>query len=232
MHHREESQLTADGINASLTDVLRLYGGASMGTRAFLRGRVLLSDLEFIESQTPAAGRIIDLGCGHGLFSNLLAMRSGRRHVTGIDLDCKKIEIAQQTVGARGNIEFRCGDMLELGLSGCDAVTIVDVMYLLPPEKQIAIIEKCSQVLVPGGLLVWKAQETRPRWKYGLTYAQELVTTSIGLTQGKHAAKLYFLERQEALEALGSAGFKARAIGMTSWRPYTDVLYLAEKIAD
>ncbi|MHB1325921.1 MAG: hypothetical protein ACYDGS_09615 [Thermoleophilia bacterium] len=45
----------------------------------------------------------------------------------------------------------------------------------------------CWRKLKPGGLLVWKAQEWRPRWKYAWTYLEELITTSAGITGGAAA---------------------------------------------
>jgi 2-polyprenyl-6-hydroxyphenyl methylase/3-demethylubiquinone-9 3-methyltransferase len=207
-------------------DALSLYRDAPFHTRAFLRGRVLLSDLDLVESHVPRGGEVLDLGCGHGLFANLMALRSPGRQVTGIDLSAARIEQARATVGQRPNIRFVCGDMLEAELPICDVVTIVDVMYLLPARQQQEVLDACRKQLKPGGLLVWKAQERKPRWKYAWTYLQELLTTSAGITEGKRA-RLCFLSREEALSALRQAGFDPRAVDMPSWRPYSDVLYLA-----
>lgn len=211
-----------------LKDVLALYQHAPRGIRAFLRGRVLLSDMEFIERQVPTRGRIIDLGCGHGLFANLLALRAPGREVIGIDLDAAKISVADSTTAGRGNIRFRRGDATDRSLPACDAITIVDVLYLLPAPAQREILAGCARLLKPGGLLVWKAQERRPRWKYAWTYLQELVTTSAGFTKGKKG-RFHFMDREEALAAIRAAGLAGRAVPMRTRRPYTDILYLGEK---
>ncbi len=208
------------------TEALKLYRAAPLATRAFLRTRVLLSDLDFVERHVPDAGDILDLGCGHGLFANMMALDSRHRHVTGIDLSCEKIGHAQATVGKRDGIRFLCGDILTADLSPCDVITIVDVMYLLPRQEQEEILNICRQKLKPGGLLVWKAQETSPRWKYAWTHFQELLATSIGVTQGKRE-RLCFLSRRQALEALEGAGFAPSVVEMPTRRPYTDILYLA-----
>lgn len=208
--------------------VLSLYRRAPLSTRVFLRGRTFLSDLCFVEKHVPTAGEIVDLGCGHGLFSNLLALGHPQRHVTGIDLDPAKIDIARETVGTRTNVTFLCGDITQLDLPRCQAISIIDVMYLLPPGAQRAVLQACASILSPGGTLVWKAQEKRPRWKYVWTYGQELLATSIGLTQGRRG-KLHFLAREEAEAALASAGFEPTTVEMRSWRPYSDILYLARR---
>lgn len=208
-----------------MNDTLKLYAGAPASVRAFLRGRVLLSDLESIESHVPETGKIVDLGCGHGLFANLMALRSPRRRVTGIDLVPGKIEVARETIGSRGNIDFICADIFETDIPECDTITIVDVLYLLPRSHQLRILQECRQKLKDGGLLVWKAQERKPRWKFAWTWLQEMIATSTGVTRGRRG-DLTFLSREDAIGALEQAGFKTRVVELASRRPYSDILYL------
>ncbi|MEK6537293.1 MAG: class I SAM-dependent methyltransferase [Actinomycetota bacterium] len=208
-----------------MNDVLRLYETASPLTRLFLRGRVLMSDLEFIEKQVPASGTIVDLGCGHGLFTNLLALRSAGRQVTGIDFSPEKIDLARKTAAGRVNIHFITADIADIYIPECDAITIVDFLYLLPGDAQRRVLAGCRRKLKPGGLLVWKAQERRPRWKYAWTYLEELITTFAGITRGRRG-QLTFMNREEAIDSLEAAGFKAGMVEMKSWRPYPDILYL------
>jgi hypothetical protein len=56
---------------------------------------------------------------------------------------------------------------------------------------------------------------------------QEWLMTHLGPTQG-HG--LYFLDTDESLAALRDAGFIAVALPLRSWRPYTDVLFIAHKL--
>lgn len=207
-----------------MNDVLRLYETASPLTRLFLKGRVLMSDLEFIEKQVPATGTIVDLGCGGGLFTNLMALRSPARRVIGVDFSPARIELARATVGNRPNIEFILGSVADIDAE-CDAITIVDVLYLVSREEQYRILRECRRRLREGGALIWKAQERRPRWKFAWTYLQELITTATGLTSCRRGG-LSFMSREESLAALRAAGFIPDLVEMKSWRPYTDILYL------
>lgn len=207
---------------------LALYREEPLAVRAFLRGRRLLSRLEFIERHVPHTGHIIDLGCGHGLFSNLLAESSDHRRVTGIDLDVRKIEVARRTVRNRTNIDFIEGDITNVDLPPCDAVTIVDVLYLMSAKQQQAILNACAALLKPGGVLVWKAQEQRPRWKYWFTYCQEYITTNMGITKGG-GGSLHFMSREEALAAISASGMVPEVVEMRTPLPYSDILYLCKK---
>jgi hypothetical protein len=106
-------------------------------------------------------------------------------------------------------------------------VTIIDVLYLMPPADQEAVLRKVAGALVENAPLVVKAQERTASPRYALTYAQELVTTALGVTRGS-ARRLYFQGRAEAMAMFERAGFLVDVIEMPR-RPYTDVVYLARK---
>lgn len=206
--------------------LLALYEPLPRSVRLFVRIRLSLSDLDQIERYVPTRGAMLDIGCGHGLVANLLAITGPERTVLGIDLDEHKIASAQQTVGHRANIRFAVGDAGALPPGRYTAVTIADVMYLIPPATQRAIITSIAQSLEPGGLLVWKSQVRHPRWKYALTYGQEWLMTTVGPTRG---AGLYFMDQAASLAAIGAAGLRPAAVAMPSLRPYTDMLFLGYK---
>jgi 2-polyprenyl-6-hydroxyphenyl methylase/3-demethylubiquinone-9 3-methyltransferase len=206
--------------------LLALYDPLPLKERLFVRARLLLSDLGHLERYVPPAGAVIDIGCGHGLVGNLLALTAPARQVLGIDIDAHKIAAARRTVGSRTNIRFEVGDAADLPAGSYRAATIADVMYLIPPPGQRAILRSIAGALEPGGVLVWKSQIRRPRWKYAITYGQEWLMTTLGPT---HGAGLFFLDREESLAALRDAGLRPAAVPMPSLRPYTDILFLGYK---
>ena len=74
-------------------------------------------------------------------------------------------------------------------------------------------------------MLVWKAQQTRPRWKYAMTYAQEWLAMRSGLTLG---SSLTFLPREDALGILADAGYRSAEVVEMPFRLYSDVIYVAK----
>jgi 2-polyprenyl-6-hydroxyphenyl methylase/3-demethylubiquinone-9 3-methyltransferase len=206
--------------------LLALYDPLPLTDRLFVRARLLLSNLDVLERYVPAVGPVLDVGCGHGLVSNLLALTGPGRRVLGIDLDERKVAAARQTIGARTNVRFEVGDAARLPPGEYCAVTIADVMYLIPEAQQRTIIASIAGALTPGGVLVWKSQIRQPRWKYAITYAQEWLMTRLGPT---HGAGLFFMDRAESLDALRAAGLRPAAVPMPSMRPYTDILFLGYK---
>jgi 2-polyprenyl-6-hydroxyphenyl methylase/3-demethylubiquinone-9 3-methyltransferase len=211
---------------ALMRETLALYDDSPTIDRLFVRARAFLSDLATLERHAPRAGAILDLGCGHGLVANLLALGSPNRDVTGIDIDAEKIASARRTVGARRNLRFLVADATTYNGGPYAAITVADVFYLIPPQLQRDLLAACARMLAPDGVLIWKSQVRHPRWKYAITRGQEWLMTTLGPTQG-HG--LYFLDTDESLDALRAAGLRAIALTLRSWRPYTDVLFLAYK---
>ena len=209
-----------------LRRTLALYSRSPGAERLFVRVRAALSDLTVLERHAPRSGPILDLGCGHGLVSNLLALGSAGRDVLGIDIDAEKIAAARRTVGNRANVRFERADALAAAGGPYAAITIADVTYLIPPAGQRRLLAHCHQLLEPDGVLLWKSQVRQPRWKYAITWGQEWIMTQLGPTQG-HG--LYFLDTDESLDALRAGGFRAVALPLRSWRPYTDILFIAHK---
>lgn len=206
--------------------LLELYDPLPLSDRLFVRVRLLLSNLYQLEHYVPKEGIILDIGCGHGVLSNLLAITSPQRQVLGIDIDAKKIAVAQRTIGNRRNIQFEVGDATFLPSRSYHAVTIADVMYLIPPDTQRAILTSIASALEPNGVLVWKTHSHQPHWKYAITYAQEWLMTKLGPTQG---AGIFFMDTQESIQSLRNAGLDPIVVPMPSPRPYSDILFVGSK---
>jgi 2-polyprenyl-6-hydroxyphenyl methylase/3-demethylubiquinone-9 3-methyltransferase len=216
--------------SAALNRAVHRYRSAPFGARLFVHGRAFLSDLGFVERFVPKKGFIVDLGCGHGLFACLLREASDTRRVLGIDLDERKIEVARAAIRDTQWLRFEVGNILTGAVPRCDAVTIVDVLYLLPLEEQARVLRNAASGLGEGGPLIVKAQERRTDPRYAITYAQEAITVGVfGLTKGGRE-RFYFPSREEALAMFTRAGFVVEVEEMPR-RPYTDVVYLARKAA-
>ena len=77
----------------SIKEILSAY--AEPRVRAHAWGRALSAPLRAVEELIPRSGTVLDFGCGHGLFSFILAATSPDRHVVGVDIDAAKIQSAR-----------------------------------------------------------------------------------------------------------------------------------------
>ncbi|MBA2447045.1 MAG: class I SAM-dependent methyltransferase [Chloroflexi bacterium] len=203
---------------------LQRYRRLSPGIRAFVRARLLLAPLAEILGRLPSGGRILDVGCGHGLFANALALGSPTRVVVGVDPAPAKIVVAIASAEGLPNVRFVRGTVEDLDERDFDAIVILDVLYLLRVERKLAVLRACRERLATGGVLVLKTNDTRPRWKYRVAYLQERLMTGLGLTRGQG---LYFLSREQNAALLELAGFQPKTVVLRSRLPYPHVLFLA-----
>ena len=207
--------------------IFELYIDASFITRAYLRIKLKICPLIALEPHFPREGKIIDLGCGNGLFPNILSLGSSHRQVIGLDLDEKKIAVANETKIPVMQITYQVGDVVEADYPQGDVFTLVDVLYLIPYDKQEIILQKCYNSLLPGGTLIVKEMDTRPRWKYVWNLFQEtLAVKLIGFTLGE---RFYFRSQSEYLKILGQIGFTVKPVPLDKGYWYPHIVYICTK---
>ena len=214
---------------ATMRDAIRLYSGQGLGTRLFVRLRHLLSPLEILENWVPREGNVLDLGCGHGLFTNYMALRAHSRNVVGIDPSIAKLKVAKRTEDRVPNVHYIQGDIADAVEHGhFDAITIIDVLYLLPEAEQKEILRNCYQLLSNSGVLLLKTNDTKPIWRFILTYIQETVMVNITkLTLG--GKKLHFLPAQKTRQILEEAGFSVEYFKLPSNLFYPHIAFVCKK---
>ncbi|HEX2243350.1 MAG TPA: hypothetical protein VHK27_08885, partial [Gammaproteobacteria bacterium] len=79
----------------------------------------------------------------------------GRRHA-GFKPDRHQSATARTAIARRAlhaSIELRTGDLSCAELPPCQAVTLLDVLFLMTPREQQALIARITAALQPSGLL-------------------------------------------------------------------------------
>jgi magnesium-protoporphyrin O-methyltransferase len=85
--------------------------------------------------------RVLDAGCGTGMFSVEAARRGA--HVQAVDLSPTLVELARERLPAQlgsGSIEFRVGDMFDTGLGDFDHVVAMDSLIHYPLADVLKVL--------------------------------------------------------------------------------------------
>ncbi|WP_407341729.1 class I SAM-dependent methyltransferase [Pengzhenrongella phosphoraccumulans] len=165
---------------------LALYGGEPAAARAHVLVRWWSAPFEPVAAALPASGRILEIGCGHGLFSAYAALSEPGRTVTGTDIDAGKIRLAQAAARrSTARLTFAVDESGAVPAGPWDAVAFVDMLYLLPAVSQRRLLTDAAAVLAPGGSLIIKEMGTHPHWKVRWNTLQETVSVKVlRITEG------------------------------------------------
>jgi 2-polyprenyl-3-methyl-5-hydroxy-6-metoxy-1,4-benzoquinol methylase len=167
--------------------------------------------LEQTAALVPAAGRILEIGCGRGLLCAHLALGSARREVVGVDIDARKLDVARRVLPEarrRGAcLDFQLAAPGHVPEGRWDAILIVDVLYLMPLPLQRRLLQACASALAAGGVLLVKEMGSTPRWKFHWNYLQETLAVRL-LRWTRGAGSMSFADPATLAVWLAGAGLR------------------------
>jgi len=186
---------------------LALYAALPLQVRLHTRIRAWTAPLAAVATRLPEEGRLLEVGCGHGLFSNEAVLRHPGLEVLGVDPAEDKVRWAQATVGERAGVRFRLGTLeSDVPEEAFDAVAVLDVLYLVPFASWPAFLDACFVRLRPGGRLLLKEVDLEPRWKFWRCYLQEIASVRLlKITRG--GGGFAFAHRETMRDLLHAAGY-------------------------
>lgn len=198
-------------------------------TRLYSRIRFTILRQPFLEEigqYLPEQGRVLDFGCGFGLFSLYYASLGRRRRLTGIDLNPARIERARSSAAKLGldNVSYEVGDVLQWQPDApFDAIYMLDVIHHLPAAMVPEFLQKIRSFLAPGGILVIKDVADRPYFK--MLFTLFLDRLMVGMEP------IRYWPPDELRALLRSLGFEVSRHRMTDILPYPHILYVCRQTA-
>lgn len=178
--------------------------GAPPGKKDFLKAK---SDFvhEMVHwgglDKLPAGTTVLDVGCGIGGSSRMLAREYGFA-VTGVTLSPQQVRRAQELTAPEVNARFQVDDALALSFpdASFDVVWSVEAGPHMPDKPQFA--RELMRVLKPGGILVVADWNQRDDRQVPLNWWEKPVMRQL-LDQWAHPAFSSIEEFSELLEATG-----------------------------
>ena len=96
--------------------------------------------------------RVLDVACGEGYGSALLARRAA--HVTGVDVSPQAIDHAKRAYADRANLEFVCASCTTLPLADASVDVAITFETIEHIAEQDQFLDELARVLKPDGVLV------------------------------------------------------------------------------
>jgi len=111
-----------------------------------------------VNKETKPGLHVLDVACGRGVKSLVLAQADPDAHVIGFDFE-KVVEVTAKVAEAMGvakQVTFRSGDILtaEFGTEEFDIVLFGSILYFFNPIQVVEILGRAHKALRPGGLVV------------------------------------------------------------------------------
>lgn len=177
----------------------------------YVRVKLWLEDnYKLANEKLPAKGEILDIGCGYGYMTYMLAFYSRERTLTGVDYDSEKIAVAQNCYSKNDNIQFECANILETDIPEKDGFILGDVLHYLRKDEQVRLLKKCfSRLREKGTIIIRDADASLRKRQFG-TALTEIISTVTGFN--KKVNPLEFVPAGEIIALAEAHGMTAEVI--------------------
>lgn len=234
-------------LERRLTDATaRRYLAAGLFHWEFVRGKLTHDPLYFgllKADLLPRTGRLLDLGCGRGIWLALLVKAarlyaSGQWRVdwppppsgltlSGVDAAPASIAIAQGALGAR--VELRVANLCDYQPPASNVVLLLDVLHYLPAHRQQDLLARVHAVLESGGLLLIRDADADAGVRFALTRSAERLAA---WCRGHWRQRFHYRGMREWTRLLEGLGFTVVTRDMSARTPFANVLIEARRAQD
>lgn len=184
---------------------------SSFGKGRWLQGYIqgkLLTDPVFdtaLEIARAHNGRIVDLGCGLGLFGLWLRSHQIDAPYVGCDLGGWKIDAGRNVAAKLGfsNIQLHEGDLLEFPLMPEDMICAFDILHYFPENLQSRLIHRLAEAARNGSVILIRNGMKGCGWRSYVTLIEEWWTRLSGWI---HGGEIHFPELHSLVAEFQAGG--------------------------
>lgn len=160
--------------------------------------------------QFAAGKRVVDVACGEGYGSDLLAAVA--QDVLGVDIDAATVESARRRYG-RANLDFRTGSVTAIPVADAsvDLLVSFETLEHVSESDQAAFVGEIRRILKPGGFAIISTPD-RVNYSERMDYRNEFHIHELSRTEfttlleQSFARVKIFAQRQEVAMLLSGPG--------------------------
>ena len=137
--------------------------------RTLRHWRPTICPYHILIDQVPPSGRVLDVGCGAGLFLGTLAADNRIKGGPGFDSSAPAISMASSMAREMPEahaLSFQCLDATQPWPEGeVNLISLIDVMHHVPPAAQRGVFAEAAARAAPGKWFPYKDMARRPLWR-------------------------------------------------------------------
>lgn len=207
--------------------IVDMYGSTGFGGLS-VKVRFWDGPLQEMEELIPKGGRILDLGCGEGLFTNYLALSSSKRIMVGVEMSADRVGLANKGIK---NTKFIKGDVISVHFPVCDHIVMCHLMHhLLSFHDQEKLIDRCSKHLRKNSKLIIAEVNKSYNWKYLLGWLTDTIIVPILFEGRLYNGQIFHRSAIQWKNLLEKNNFKIDRMVKLDRGPFPDTLFLATKV--
>ncbi|MBI4708677.1 MAG: methyltransferase domain-containing protein [Candidatus Portnoybacteria bacterium] len=202
--------------------------------------RFKITPLDKLLELFPESGKLLDLGCGFGGFSYFFSIKRPMVEILGVDPSERRIKTAEDVYLKPVNIKFIKGKIDDLSEGSFDAISLIDVTYLLSEQELVKTLKECYKKITPGGVLVLKTMNKARSFRYLFSIASPIfIKWLISLFGRKKTIEVFgsrenkprYYRPQEEIKILESCGWKVVDVFDTPLKflIYPNIIYFCKK---
>ena len=209
-----------------LSNIVDVYDSTII--RAYCKARFKIININILQMLglcLRGKKRVLDVGCGFGLFGCYFAAMYPEISYVGYDLNEGRIDQANRAAKKLGlnNVVFNVGDARDLDINDqFDAILMVDLLHHIDDAAKAKLLETCREHLAEDGRLIIKDVTTHPFPKIFFTWALDVLMT--------RGLEMWYWSESRFYETLTPSFNRVEMYPIVDWLPYPHVIYLCENV--